>query len=306
MKNFVILILSLIIVTVGCDTQKKLVNTNSKTIMENKDAIHAFYGKALTVNQETSPSTVLAPLLDAAYKSSSSAGAKNAEQLMQQLEFFWKVVPDLKWEPQSILNDGDTYIVRSIASGTPNGNFMGMPTDGSKKFEIMTIDMHTMKDGKILNTYHVEDWATSMKQLKIDVPNKQTAMDIANAFMEAMGKGDMEALANLMHEEMVWQNAGDSSIPWIGPWNGKKAILEKYFPAFGTGFQTIKWEPSDALTSDDTAVYFGQMIGKLNNSGKETNEFTYALRVKVKDEKIILWNWLEDSYAVSQAYHDEK
>ena len=45
------------------------------------------------------------------------------------------------------------------------------------------------------------------------------------------------------------------------------------------------------------------MIGLLTKSGKETTEVNYALRVKVKDGKVILWNWFEDSYAVSNAYH---
>lgn len=131
----------------------------------------------------------------------------------------------------------------------------------------------------------------------------QKTLDIANAYMAAMGKGDMETIKSLMHEDMVWQNAGDSSLPWMGPWKGKKAILEEFFPAFGAGFITKKWEPTDAFSQGNTAAYFGQMIGQLNHSGKETKEFTYALRVKVKDSKIILWNWFEDSFEVSKAYH---
>jgi len=55
----------------------------------------------------------------------------------------------LKWEPQEIVNDGDVYVVRSIATGTPNGDFMGVPTDGTK-----------------VSTHHIEDWGTAMKQLK--------------------------------------------------------------------------------------------------------------------------------------------
>jgi len=134
--------------------------------MSNKEAIAEFYGKALTVNTETRPTAVLSPLLAEEYKSSSSADSKGAEQLMGQLEFFWKIIPDLKWEPQEIINEGDTYVVRSIASGTPNGDFMGVPTDGTKLFKIMTIDIHRMKDGKFNSTFHVEDWVTAMKQLK--------------------------------------------------------------------------------------------------------------------------------------------
>jgi len=131
--------------------------------MNNKEAVTAFYSKALTVNTETRPTEVLAPLMAEGYKSSGSVESKGAEQLMGQLEGFWKLIPDLKWEPQEIINNGDVYVVRSIASGTPNGNFMGLPTDGTKSFKM---DMHTMKDGKFVSTHHIEDWGTAMKQLK--------------------------------------------------------------------------------------------------------------------------------------------
>lgn len=56
---------------------------------------------------------------------------------------------DLKWEPQDIANDGNKYVVRSLVSGgTPNGRFMGSPTDGTKSFQIMSIDFHTVIDGE--------------------------------------------------------------------------------------------------------------------------------------------------------------
>ncbi len=134
--------------------------------MGSKEAVMSFYNKALTVNSETRPTAVLTPILAEGYLSSGSVESKGAEQLMGQLEFFWKIIPDLKWEPQDVYNDGDVYIVRSIASGSPNGDFMGMPTDGTKAFKIMTMDIHTTKDGKILSTHHIEDWVTAMKQLK--------------------------------------------------------------------------------------------------------------------------------------------
>ena len=144
----------------------------------------------------------------------------------------------------------------------------------------------------------------STKEKDMELQSKAT-LDIAMKFMEVMGKGDMETMISLMHDDMVWQNAGDSDIPWIGPWKGKKAILEDFMPKFGAGFKTIKWEPSDAFASGDTAAFFGQMIGELTNTGVQTEEFTYALRVKVKDGKVILWNWFEDSYEVSKAFKNK-
>ncbi len=142
----------------------------------------------------------------------------------------------------------------------------------------------------------------NLRENNMDTQSKAT-LDIAMRFMDAMGKGEMETMMGLMHEDMVWQNAGDPNVPWIGPWKGKKAILEDFMPKFGAGFKTIKWEPNDAFAKDDTAAFFGQMIGELTNSGQQTAEFTYALRVKVKDGQVILWNWFEDSYEVSRVYN---
>jgi len=43
--------------------------------------------------------------------------------------------------------------------------------------------------------------------------------------------------------------------------------------------------------------------GVTTRSGQETGEFTFALRAKAHDGQVVLWNWLEDSFALSQAYH---
>lgn len=133
---------------------------------KNRDALTAFYKKALTVNTETTPTTVLTEVLADDFLSSGSVESKGKPQLIGQVEFFWKLIPDLKWEPQDIAHDGNKYVVRSLVSGTPNGDFMGTTTDGTKSFKIMSIDFHTVIDGKLTSVHHLEDWGTAMKQLK--------------------------------------------------------------------------------------------------------------------------------------------
>ncbi len=130
----------------------------------------------------------------------------------------------------------------------------------------------------------------------------QATLDTAMAFMEAMGKGDMEAMSALMADDMVWHNEGDKSMPWIGPWEGKDAIF-KFLGVFSSNLQTTLWETENAFASGDTAAFFGKMNGTTTESGQDIGEFTFALRVKVRDGQVILWNWFEDSYAVSNAYH---
>ncbi len=130
----------------------------------------------------------------------------------------------------------------------------------------------------------------------------QATFDTVMAFMGAMGSGDMDTMADLMAEDMVWQNEGDPTLPWIGPWEGKQAIFG-FLGVFSENFQTTKWQNTDAFAHGDTVAIFGDMNGITTKSGKEIGDFTFALRAKVRDGKVILWNWFEDSFAVSQAYH---
>ena len=56
-------------------------------------------------------------------------------------------------------------IVRGEGSGTPAGEFMGVP-HGGRNFRILAIDIHTVRDGKLTGrTYHVEDWMGATRQL---------------------------------------------------------------------------------------------------------------------------------------------
>lgn len=126
----------------------------------------------------------------------------------------------------------------------------------------------------------------------------KTVMD----FMGAMGGGDSAKVAELMADDMVWHNEGDPSLPWIGNWQGKTKIFE-FMALFGENFQTTEWKNTDAFASGDTVAVFGTMNGITTKSGQEIGEFTFALRAKVRDGKVVLWNWFEDSYAVSKAYH---
>ncbi|MHA3979283.1 nuclear transport factor 2 family protein [Halovulum sp. GXIMD14794] len=130
----------------------------------------------------------------------------------------------------------------------------------------------------------------------------QASFDTVMAFMGAMGAGDSAKVAELMADDMVWQNEGDGSLPWIGTWEGKEKVFE-FMGIFGENFQTTAWENTDAFASGDTVAVFGNMNAITTKSGKVTGPFTFALRAKVRDGKVTLWNWFEDSYAVSKAYH---
>lgn len=89
---------------------------------------------------------------------------KGREDFVAQVTGFGKLIPDLAWDIKEVLVAGDRVIVRSEASGTPQGPLFGV-APGGKSFQIMTIDVHTVHDGKLITAHHVEDWAGAIRQL---------------------------------------------------------------------------------------------------------------------------------------------
>lgn len=93
-----------------------------------------------------------------------SGKAKTRDGFIGQISGFGALVPDLNWSVEAMHDAGGVVTVRSRATGTPVGPFFGVDGQG-RSFDIMTIDVHEMHDGKIARSYHVEDWAGALQQL---------------------------------------------------------------------------------------------------------------------------------------------
>ena len=71
----------------------------------------------------------------------------------------------MKFDIKEVLVAGDRVVVRGEVTGTPAGALFGAPHTG-KSFRMMTIDIQTIKDGKIAKTYHIENWLSALGQLR--------------------------------------------------------------------------------------------------------------------------------------------
>ncbi len=96
-----------------------------------------------------------------------SGDKETRDGFIGQLGGFAQLIPDLDWDVQAMHQDGNFVTVRSRATGTPVAPFFGVDGEG-RSFDIMAIDIHELEDGKIIRTYHVEDWGTAMRQLQGD------------------------------------------------------------------------------------------------------------------------------------------
>ena len=90
-------------------------------------------------------------------------GPAGAKQILAELT---TAFPDLKIVIRDVLQDGNKVTVRSEISGTHRAALMGFPAK-NRKMIIQAIDIHEFKEGKIVRTWHTEDWLTGLHQLGV-------------------------------------------------------------------------------------------------------------------------------------------
>lgn len=81
-----------------------------------------------------------------------------------QIAAFRHAMPDYSVTHEDVIVDGDRVAVRNTVSGTHQGAFMGIEPTG-KRIEMRTMDVHRVRDGRIVTTWHLEDFAGLMAQL---------------------------------------------------------------------------------------------------------------------------------------------
>lgn len=128
--------------------------------------VRAFYTDILTDPSETTEERYYELFSPDVVSIPTPPGGEGAQGMLNTVAFLGEVVPDLTWEPQEIIPiDDGRFVVRGRAQGTPIGPFFGVEPPTGRSFDIMSIDIVTLEDGKIVLIYHLEDWTSAIAQL---------------------------------------------------------------------------------------------------------------------------------------------
>jgi predicted ester cyclase len=114
----------------------------------------------------TGDTTIYSEILDASWLDIPLAPGQEhgAAGMAAQIAMFRHAMPDYAVMHEDILVGGDRVAVRNTVTGTHLGAFMGhLPT--GRRIEMRTMDMHQVRDGRILATWHLEDIAGLVAQL---------------------------------------------------------------------------------------------------------------------------------------------
>ena len=152
-----------------------LVSVNAQTVqadiapsltVEQARAIVAPLYEALNEPTEKDVPALLANATNPDYRScSTNSDCLSRDQLAEVFTALGKIIPDLNWTIKDIWTSGNRIVVRGEATGTPTGELFGVKPTG-KSFKTISIDMFTVRDGKLATAYHVENWLAAMEQIK--------------------------------------------------------------------------------------------------------------------------------------------
>jgi steroid delta-isomerase-like uncharacterized protein len=81
-----------------------------------------------------------------------------------QIALFRQAMPDYDVKHEDLVVGEDRVAVRNTVSGTHQGAFMGHQPTG-RRIEMRTMDIHQIRDNRIVTTWHLEDFAGLMAQL---------------------------------------------------------------------------------------------------------------------------------------------
>jgi predicted ester cyclase len=129
------------------------------------DTVRAFYTDILTSPADTSEARYYELFSADVVSIPTPPGGPGAQGMLNTVAYLGQVVPDLTWTPDEIIPLDGRFVVRGTATGTPVGPFLGVDPATGNSFEIMSIDIVTVEDGKISHVYHLEDWTGAIAQL---------------------------------------------------------------------------------------------------------------------------------------------
>jgi predicted ester cyclase len=134
--------------------------------VEQARAIVAPLYEALNEPTKKDVPALLAKAANPDYRScSTNSDCLSRDQLAGVFTALGKIIPDLHWTIKDIWTSGNRIVVRGEATGTPTGELYGVKPTG-KSFKTISIDMFTVRDGKLATAYHVENWMAAMEQIK--------------------------------------------------------------------------------------------------------------------------------------------
>jgi steroid delta-isomerase-like uncharacterized protein len=134
---------------------------NPGTPAENTALVKKFYAAFNTKNKVFLDTTLTSDWIDIPLAAGQKPGREGMKGIM---DVYWASFPDLNVVNEDFVIQGNKVAVRSTVHATHKGDFATVKASG-KPIAILAIDIHEICDGRIIKTWHAEDWLSGLFQI---------------------------------------------------------------------------------------------------------------------------------------------
>jgi uncharacterized protein len=129
----------------------------------------------------------------------------------------------------------------------------------------------------------------------------RTNVDVVREAYEAVGRGDIPVLLDLLTDDVEWTLQGPSVIPFAGTRRGREGVVE-FFSLLGETVEFQQFEPREFVAQGDTVVVLGFESNLIKPTGR-TFEQEWAHVYTLRDGKVAKHRALEDTAAYVDAFN---
>lgn len=130
--------------------------------------------------------------------------------------------------------------------------------------------------------------------------NHRSNVDVVQRTYEAVGRGDVPAVLDLLTDDVDWTLQGPPSIPFAGTRHGRDGVAE-FFTLVGQNLQFEVFEPYVFVDQDDTVVALGRERSQSTSTGRIVVQ-EWAHVYTLRDGKIARFQAFEDTAALAAAF----
>ncbi len=228
----------------------------------------------------------------------------NREGLKSFFQMMITAFPDLHYEINFMVTEGDKIAVYPTISGTHKGEYLGSPGTG-KQFVVKAIDLIQIVDGKMVEHWKVVDQVTMMQQLDISLPStpKLPTEDLrawVRKFYDVLNKGEVDRFDDFVSEDYV-----DHALPpYIDP---NREGLKSFFKMMINAFPDLHYDINFMVTERDKVVVYptktgthqGEYMG-IAGTGKKFSIRGIDIIKVVQGKMVEHWETLDNLSMLSQ------
>jgi ketosteroid isomerase-like protein len=130
--------------------------------------------------------------------------------------------------------------------------------------------------------------------------NQRSNVDVVQRTYDAVDRGDIPAVLELLTDDVEWTLQGPSTIPFAGTRHGRDGVAE-FFTLLGQNLQFQVFEPYLFLNEGDTVVALGRERSQSPSTGGTVVQ-EWAHVYTLRDGKIATFQAFEDTAALAAAF----